>query len=80
MLPADELVRDGDAHHVEDAAAAAQVERAELLHVPDQSHDRAGNAAADEGFATRRAYQVNDRLDILLRGLRGHHHDHRSLL
>src|SRR5205807_10015316 len=61
-------------------AAAAQVERAELIDVAYQSHDRAGNAAAHEGVPARRAHEINDRVHILLGGLGGHHHDHRVLL
>src|SRR5262249_6427089 len=54
VLPADELVRHGNPHHVQDAVAAAQVQRAELIHVPDQADDRAGHAAAHERLAAGR--------------------------
>jgi hypothetical protein len=77
MLPADQLVGDGNPHHVQHAAAAAQVQCAELVHIPDQSHDGAGNPPAHERVAACRADQFHDRAHILLGGLGGHHHDHR---
>ncbi len=80
VLPADQLVRHGDPYDVEDAPAAAQVERLELVHVPDESDDRPGHPPADEGVTTRRAHQADDGVDILLRGPWGHHHHHEGFL
>src|ERR1022692_1569479 len=80
MLSADQLVGHRDAHNVADTAPAAQVERAELLDVPDQADDCPGDSPADESFAASDPDQLNDRVNIGLVGLRAHHDDHDVLL
>ncbi len=80
MLAAHQLVRHRDADDVADAGVAAQVQRAELLDVTDQTDDRAGHAPADECLAAGRGDQVDDCVNVTLGGLGGHHHHHCVIL
>src|SRR6202453_2579322 len=76
MLPADQLVRRGNPHHVGHSRHAAQVERAQVVDVANEPHDRPGHAAADESVAACRPHQVDDAVDFGFSGLCGHHYYH----
>ena len=76
VLPAHQLVRRGDPHHVADPRHAPQVQRVQVIHVADQADDRPGHAAAHEGVAAGRPNPVDDAVDFRFPGLRRHHHDH----
>ena len=80
VLAADQLVGLGDPHDLADPGHRPQVQALEGDDVPDQPHDRALHAPADEGRAARGLDPRDDRLDLLGGRAGAHDDDHADCL
>ena len=76
QVPRDHLVRLADLDHVVDAMHLAPIDRLESVGVADEADDRVHGAAGDERLAAVRAHAFRDGVDLGVRRLWGHHHDH----
>jgi hypothetical protein len=76
VLPADQLVRVGDAVHVGHPGQGAQVEVVEGVDVADQADDGAHHALADERLTSDALHALDHVRDLLIGGIRGHDDDH----
>ena len=76
QVPRDHLVRLPDLDHVIDALHLAPIDRLESLGVADEADDRMHRATGDERLAAVRAHAFRDGVDLGVRRLWGHHHDH----
>jgi len=77
VLPADQLVRNGDPYHIGHAWLRGEVQRRrEAVDVAAQPDDRPRLAATDECLAARLAHQADHIVSVFFGRIRGHHHNH----